>query len=701
MKSARARPYVVMTALWLLAACGGGGAGSDSGEVAPPPASVRDAPLALTTANATDAAQVALGFGEAMLTLGEAASEWLDAVQTSGQTQVSGQCSTAGSTRTLTLVDRDGNGRPSSGDRLDVALTACYVRTLDDFFSGNLSIELATPASPSVRWIGTITLGVPFAVEAGPDASVVLTGALRFEQVSTRLNHTMRVQSASTPFGVKVTAATATTTTTTQDLVTEIDASKEARRDTARAIASMRFRLASDVLEGALSITTETPFSAWFDTFPDNGTLVVSGAGTSRLRVAAQGAQSQFLDVLLDRAAATSIVAAEAVAGYLWSSTGLVSPNPNFLGYQTQVAPAQPFVVLQAPADGVPLTPSAVLTWQLSRPIAPSTPSSAEFRVQIQTPSQWGVNAIPATATVEGALLTVTPTTQLEPGITYGLSLAMQGGFAVGAADGNGTLSLQNQYTVAQTINVVASANSSLSWLQQPLLYGPNATIIVSATATPAAGLSIASVQWRQISGPAVRINQATALASTVSVAAAAAGSAPGLAVLEVEVRASNGDVDRSQVQFHVVPDGGVTTVFGYRDNGAISNRVLLGPSTPPDGNAYPVTLINGQLLDILIGPRVFIKPPTPLTWGNGLNWNISRMAGVGTTTSEAIQFFDSFNNFPYTCEATSGNVQVLDFGTDGAGRLARIALNYTFNCSTGQILQGWLRMFTPVPPPL
>jgi hypothetical protein len=315
MKSTHVRSYVVATALWLLAACGGGGGGSDSGEIAPPLVSIRDQPLALTATNSSDVAGAALGYGDTMLTLGQAAADWLDAVQASGQTQVSGPCSTAGSARTLTLIDRDGNSRPSSGDRLDVALSVCYVRTLDDFFTGNLSIELATPASSSVRWAGTINFGSPFAVEAGPDASVVLTGALRFELQATRLSHTMRVQSAGTPFGVKVTTAAATA----QDFVTEIEAIKEARRDTARAVASMRFRIASEVLQGALAVTTQAPFSAWFDTFPDSGTLVVSGAGSSRLRVSAQGSQSQSLDVLLDGAQATSIVAAGAVDGYLWS----------------------------------------------------------------------------------------------------------------------------------------------------------------------------------------------------------------------------------------------------------------------------------------------------------------------------------------------------------------------------------------------
>ncbi len=91
MKAVSVRSCVIAGAMWLLASCGGGGAG-DSGDADPLPTSVRDVPLALTTANASDAAQAALGFGEAMLTLGQAASEWLDTVQASGQTQFSGAC---------------------------------------------------------------------------------------------------------------------------------------------------------------------------------------------------------------------------------------------------------------------------------------------------------------------------------------------------------------------------------------------------------------------------------------------------------------------------------------------------------------------------------------------------------------------------------------------------------------------------------
>jgi hypothetical protein len=433
-----ARFVAVGAAALLVAACGGGGGG---GEAEGPPSGQRETPLTITASNAQDVSYVALGYAESALTLGLAAVDWLDDLHDAQQVRIEGSCRNVNSSRLLVLVDRDGNGVLSVGDRVDVSLSNCFVPAFNwDAFSGEVSIDIAAPASNSVRWSGTVTPGPGFGIDAGADGQLVLRGALRFQASAERLGSSLRVRSAAAPLTVQFSAQGVSFT----DVLTQIDAVKAVRRDTARATASFTLRVASDLLGGAIAATTETPFRAWFDTFPDQGVVRVSGAGTSLLRVSAVGSTSQRLAVSLDAAALGTIVALESLDGYLWSGTGIVPQDPSFFPYVILTELPQPFKVISGP-DGSPIAPTAALAWQLSRPVAPDTPTAAEFRASGTT---LGWPTVPATATVEGSLYTIVPSGALEPGVTY--SLVLLGQVSDGVRSENGAyVPLPTEYTVA------------------------------------------------------------------------------------------------------------------------------------------------------------------------------------------------------------------------------------------------------------
>jgi Bacterial Ig-like domain len=291
-----------------------------------------------------------------------------------------------------------------------------------------------------VRWAGTVNPGSGFGIDAGADGQLMLEGALRFEAAAERLGSSLRVRSAAAPLTVRLSVQGLTFT----DVLTQIDATKGVRRDTARATASFTLRVASDLLGGAIAVSTETPFRAWFDTFPDQGVVRVSGAGSTVLRVSAIGGTSQRLAVSLDGAQLGTIVALEGVDGYLWSGTGVVPQDPTRFPYVILTELAQPFKIISGP-DGSAIPPALPLTWQFSRPLAPDTPIAAEFRANISNP---GWPTITATATVEGSLYTIVPTSSLEPGVTYDLVLAGQ--ISDGVRDNNGVyIQLINQFTVS------------------------------------------------------------------------------------------------------------------------------------------------------------------------------------------------------------------------------------------------------------
>lgn len=686
-KRAPAAAAVAMT-LILVAACGGGGGGSD-----PAPAVQREQPLSLTTINSLDAASAALGYGESILMVGQASVDWLDEIASAGQTVLQGACSNTGGSRIITLRDNNGDRRPGAGDRLEVALSNCQVDALAEVVTGSLTIDLSVAPTSSTRWSGVVTFGGQFLIATDALGSVRLGGALRFEAVEERLAKTLRVLSTNPEFTVTYTVGSVTA----QDMVTGLEVVKEVRRDTARATASLRFRLASDVLKGAINVTTPARLAAWFDTYPDAGTVLVTGAGAAALRVVAQSAESQFLDVRLDGAPAATLLAAEATDGYLWSSTGIIPPDPAVEPYVTQVGSGRPFQALVKPDPSATLSPSASVAWQFSRPISSPTAVTAQFRSE--TPSQWGVPVIEATVAAEGALLTVTPATQLEPGVTYGLYFADQPfGISIAAADGTGRTDLQNQFTVAQTIDVSARTSGSAQLFGDVLLYGQAGTATIEAQAAAGAGASLSSVRWRQVSGPSLTIAQPDSPTTSVSIAPQALGQAPGVAVLEVEARTTAGDTDRTRVQLQVVADASMATIFGSRDNsdGAFRVAVVLDPPAGNTGSG-PVSLVGARLLDILIDGRVFIKPPPTVAWAPGMTYNFTRNAS--DTDTAALRLYSDASGFR-TCDGISGTVSVGDFALDASSQLVQISMEYRFQCASGERVQGWLRMHTSVPPP-
>ncbi len=675
----------------LLTACGGGGADNSSAPAAA--VELREQPLVLSASNASVVAQVATGYGESALVLGQAAIDWLDELQTTGTPLIAGACGDAGSSRRVALVDANGDGLPGPGDRIEVTLTHCYVRALNDNFSGSLSLVLSTPATATGRWAGQIVLGDTFGISVGSGQGVRLGGTLRFESQVAPLALGLRVYSAATPY----TADFENSGTKVHEVITALDTSKQVRRDTARATASLALRVASDLLKGAIMVATETPFDAAFDTYPSAGTVTVTGADTRRVQLHAISANFRTLEFRLDGAVLGNIEAMSAADGYLWSGTGIVPDDPQTKGYLIESALVRPFRVLTGPTTAQALAPSAPLVWQLSRPLAASTPTQATLRVN--TSSTLNVPTIPVTVTVAGALLTMTPSTQLEPGVAYYLTFENAHDPTVSAADGSGDVSLPSQYTAALTLDVSTSVTSPLSIAGVPLLYGNGATATLLATAKTAAGLSVRSVRWRQVSGPTVQIAGADTLTATLSPPATPSGQAPGTAVFEVEVTASNGDKDRARAELQVVPDGQQAAVFAFRTSAALPYRLAIGQLAAQGGTSYLAKVHSDGLLDILFfgqGPRVFLRPPASLAWGTGMVWDIARF--VGATDTAAKQIPEDY--LSTVCDATGGRVTVADYAIDAFGATASMAMDYTLVCADGGTRQGWLRYLTAVAPP-
>ena len=659
---------MVFALLLVLAACGGGG-GDGSAPV--PTAAPRDMPLVLTVTNAARAASQAFQFGGVTLSLAQLAVDWTAAADAAGGAPVTTACASGGNL-TVTLLDRDANLRVSAGDRLTVTLAGCYVKPLEDVFTGTLTIDIAAPAATQQQ-AGTITFGSQFDVVATADVTIRLGGSVRYEYSADRLARSVHVASTSQPFTIVGTSPGKSLT----EVITQVDATRTARRDTARAVTTMRLHLASDVLGGAIAVSTSTPWTAWFDSYPDAGELTVTGATGQTTQMRAAMAGGSALDVSIGGTIASQVLVDDAITPYVWSGSGWYAASGNELGYLTQTASAVGFKAMAQQPTPTTLVPQpGALTWSYSRPLAAGTLVSASFVPTTSAPNQvGGAVHVPATVTIEGALLSVTPTTQLVPGLNY--YLLFDNGSVAPIADTNGATLPRPVFSADVALTIVASANISGT----ALLFGPSATLALDASASTAPGSAIAATHWLQVSGPTLTIAGADTPVATVS---SASGSGNGQAVIEVEVRNTAGDTARTRLTFPVIADPTQTLVMTYRTG---TGPVRVAATDPANGPPYVRYFASYNLVDLIAGPRLLASLPAGTAWLAGVD--VSYGAG-GTAGVSAVWI-----PFGSQCMSSpTGHLKVLDYAADTAGTITRVAIDFEETCA-GVTTEGSIRFGT------
>jgi len=649
-----------------LVACGGGGGGADAGSsgTAPVQAPPISAPLLLTAANSQDASELAFGYGALAVTMGQLAVDWTARTESSGTRSFNTSC-TGGGSASGVLTDSDGDGRAGPGERVTVTLTGCYVKELDDTMDGSVTITFTAPAANQQR-AGIITFG-DFKVK-GTNPSQEIVGALRFDYSDGRLSKFLHVASDAQPFGMRISDGTKTATET----LTALDAQHQTGLDTMRATTSMRFNLASTLLGGTLAMTTGTPWSSWFDTYPDAGQLDIAGASGSKVALRARVGDSSA-DVLLGNA----IVHVASIEGpdVLWTGAPWLPQVAAADHYATRSAYAHPFSVLSQP-DPAMFLPSGALTWLYSHPIDATSITSAKF-AQRSGPVNTMFEEVPATVTVEGGLLTISPTRQLQPGIDYELQIVSPGWRLSDTA--GATLEVPTFFgTVERTVS------ASLVSAAPPLLLGADATLVLDSSGSTANGVPVASTHWRQLSGPALSFSDPTAARVTITPAA----SSNGTAVVEVAVANAAGDVDRKTISLTVAADQTESLVLAYR---VASGPLVIAAGTDPGyAGSYARRVQQNNVLDVLMGTQRFILGSmTPRTWMSGLTLTYT---GNTNTTADATPGWVG-------CMATihTGTVSILDYAQDADGNLERLALDFDDTCDT-TVTRGSIRYRSTMP---
>lgn len=650
----------------LLSACGGGG--GDTTSVTPPvpppvapPASSADTPLLLNAINADAAPTLALAYGATPLALAQMVIDWSARVSTSAT--IPRACGNGGS-QSAAFIDADGNGRVSAGDKLSVTYVNCRAKELDGVLDGTMNIAFTAPAAQQ-QLAGVISFMPGFGDRTETPRQTIL-GSVRFDYTSGVLSRLLHVYSDTQPFIMAFSDAT----TTKNDTITGLEVQHELRLDTARTATSIRLHLASNLLGGSLDVATRTPLSSWFDSYADAGELVLSGANNSKasLRVAA-GNRNQFDSLLGD----TVIRSQDSLdVGLLWSSGNWLPGNKADLDhYEIKPVLATDFKLL-VPPDVSAMAPSGSLSWAYSRPLDTTSVTDALF--QGQSPD---AGTIEARISYNGAIVTVTPSSQLKAGAVYDVRLNAKTYAPVRDTAGNTLPTPRANVTVAQSIRAVIGTDG-----MAPLLLGPAGTLTLDAGASSAKGSPVSGTRWRQVSGPSLTMDNPNVARVTLS----SATPARGIAVIALDATNAAGETDSRQISIDVLSDLSNALVVSSRVG---SGEFAIDSTARTD--AAPITLYAAgtNAVQILSPTRVnaFLVGIPGMTWQAGLSFtygagNASGALGAATSGCFGPQ---------------AGAVRVLDFALDGDGKLARAAIDYDDNCN-GIVTQASIRYRSDMP---
>lgn len=650
-----------------LFACGGGGGGSGAPATpappAPPPAPPAEAALVVTSANAEAVTVLGFGFGGIALGLGELAVDWTAQVDSSATLSFADQCA-GGGTATATLADRDGDRHASAGDTVSVVLLNCYLKELDDTFDGTMTVTLTAPLASQQR-AGVMAFSGFGVHNTTPRQDVV--GALRFDYNASRLSKKVHVYSDTQSYGVTFSDAAKSLT----DVVTALDATHETRLDTVRATTSMRFHLVSNLLVGSFDVTTPTEWSALLDTFPDAGETAITGANGSKASLRAAPAKGGVFDVLV---AGTPLATVSADgSGLLWTGAPWLPEDASAAHYAIQPASATVFRALIQPAP-TQIRPNGPLTWVYSRPLDPLSVSPATFIQRGGGRMGTPLVHVPARISVEGGMLSYTPSIQLQLGVHYDL---MPDTYASTIRDVNGAVLPAPVFVGEVPQTVTASIASGPT-----VLLGGGATLVLDASGSTANGQPAASFRWHQLSGPALTLADASGPRVTLS---AAAGAGNGIAVVELEAANAAGEFDRLPVNVTVAADVSGVLVVAYRA-GPAPAAVLSNIAT---GGGYAHDLQANTVLDVVLENARFLVGLT-----GGQTWQAGQKLSYGSGNASGV-------NGPgwLGCIGSTGNFTILDIALDPAGNLARLALDFDDNCgTTGIATQGSIRYQSALP---
>lgn len=694
MKSSNWALAALVATSFAVTGCGGGGGGEEP-QAMPP--------LVMTATNAQDVAGLAPGIGDSVLTVAQFAVD--SALRFAGRGSTSPSMSTCpnGGLLTVTLVDRDGDGIASAGDQVAVEARDCGVPVVTEIVTGHMQIDLtAVSGTPlnSLRAAVSLPSGLQFG--GATTAALTLFGSTQVDWSSTVLQTALRV-TASAADDLR---AVLPGTTPLTESIRQPDLAKTLKYDEARSVVSMSFRYDSALLNGSLAVSTPEPLRAYLNTYPELGRIEVAGAAGAKLVLTPNfAASSDHFQYALDtngdgRAEATgSIGWVDSVDGYLWWD-GVTAQN-SWSSYSTRSFATTDFFA-SGNLQWVTSSTSA-FRLQFSRPPASTTPALF-FRFADQgAPVYDGTPYvdIAATAQVHGALVVVRPASPLRHGRDYRLQVSSNGNdwsmlVTVQDALGNSTANYQwngLSVTTPDSLQAIATA-------QAGLLGAASDQLSLDGRASRSTPRAIVSYQWSQVSGTPLQFADASAAQTTVSwgAVAPAMGERP---VVRLTVTDASGDTDATELTLQSANLGAASRILYFRS--AAGDYIGAGATAVYTNGmvAFQESLLTADYFRTSLNASSYTDTwHLDLATGDGSPLRVGAYENAMRAAFRGSQNGLDFSGSGRGCNQVVGRFDVLEFETDGAGTVTRLAVDFEQHCERADApaLLGSFRVNSSVP---
>ncbi len=707
----------------LLASCGGGGGDGGSREATPPPAA-NDPPrslAALTVANVGDAGATALYAVELALMAGQALIDELLALGAERAVSRAVNCGDVVGQATARLIDSDGSGGPSAGDRIDIHYIGCHSPRLDYAVNGRLSLRLGTLQAgghaglSGVIDFGAAPGGLQLASRWRPEMELLrLQGLLHLNYERSRFRTRLEV---SADADQELRLVYAANMGGDRYRLSAFSFDKTTLYDQARGQLRLTGRMESDTFGGAVLLSTPRPLVNYIGNYPEahdgQGWVEIEGAGTARGRVMAgvstpDGAGGSYdVRVELDLQGNGGVDASgsanwsHVAAGYLWWDE--LQPLP----YRTEALEGGAGPRLITPFSNADAWPrEEVLRVQLSQPPGPGAHLVARLMdLGLRAPVGNGGTGVPVEVAVEqqfqGASLWVRPLQPLRPSHRYRLELSNDGNWPQ-----SGQVWLPRVDMSPMFVN--PSVPFATADTLRPVVSAPEGALIVrDGSARLSAVDSIMGpgtrYQWSQASGPALGFDNPQGEETSVRLLDRSGDVAA--AFVRLTITNAAGDSESIEHELRTVGDtagtwllyfsspageyvgGGVTEYLGEQ----LGSFTFL-PDTP--GAVY-----------ISFWPHSFPDPPAAvwsLSLSNGSQatpLTIGRYTMAPSLQGPQVHLHGAGRG----CDMgyTTGEFEVFELERDASGTPTRLAADFTQRCRDGDpALRGAVRFNSTRPLP-
>jgi hypothetical protein len=581
----------------------------------------------------------------------------------------------ANGSATYTFTDADKDGAISAGDSVTIVLDNCFSGSFGRYINTTIDVSIESPPQPANYALG-FTAMVGLANTQLPIGEFTVgnfTGNVRIVDTQADVKRVAQVQVISPGVSIEISTGTSDSIT-----VVSLDASKIVDYVAARYQVQISEDFKSQSLQGEFTLATPTQLSGRLNIFPDSGAEDFNGGG-SVLQLAAQDIpQNSYIDTSLDADGSGKFVSLgsnalfweEEFTGFVWWEPQVAPAYPSAPPYETQPLSQWGMALMFAEpqADrinnviGTNLSVNTPVTLFFSGPVDTSK-TSFSF-----VPSNQLGAIIPAIISADGAVVHVTPQTQLEHGFTYELQAGNGGNEEVFSTLSPNPAGFNAQSITTQN-NLQADGSAS------PAVASPGQTVSLVSSRSFSTNSTIAHYSWRQTGGTPVVLSAATAATASYAVPMGVANGS--VFSFQLTVADVNGETDSVPVTAFVLTDLTQPFLYYRQAQGAASGQA---PELPV--HESPLTSTITDELDQGSGIFRFFSSAGV---GDGLQIQLpGQSIAVGTYVSTPPIISFSLLRSPIACQAPTTTFVVREVVAGAGNTVGAFATDFEQDCGNG-----------------